>query len=162
LALIEMSQEEGSHALLWQASATYLDGDVKQARVTAGVAGLLGRAGVTNPYDPTLAMRVYSGTDPASFFALLAATEYIAEELSGWMCGSTQFQALVPANGWQWGRVHLVGDHEDGPTHRELDEDLAQAFVLPPVVSALIRGHFQGFLDAEKDIREMDDREVWR
>ena len=61
------------------------------------------------------------------FFAVLAGTEFIAEELSAFLVGKRPFLDLFSRRRWVWGEVH-VAPHEDGPSHLEIDLDLARAY----------------------------------
>jgi hypothetical protein len=61
------------------------------------------------------------------FFATLAGTEFIAEELSSFLAGSFRFTDLFTRKRWIWGEVHLA-PHDHGPSHLEIDLDLARAY----------------------------------
>jgi len=110
-AVREMKEEEGSHAGLWQKGAEQLGVDLTEASPVAGVDALLDNA---------------SGDDPVEFFCWLAGTEYIAEELAAYLCGSPAFLSLFPKRRWLWGEAHTA--EHDGPSHLEIDEDLARAY----------------------------------
>ncbi len=111
-AVREMKREEGSHALHWRKDATCLGlGDLGDHRVPA-VSALLESA--------------YT-KDLPRFFAMLAGTELVAEELSRYLVGSAAFTRLFSRRRWMWGEVHLAS-HEDGPSHLDIDLDLARAY----------------------------------
>ncbi|HEX5326096.1 MAG TPA: hypothetical protein VFW75_05475 [Acetobacteraceae bacterium] len=110
-AVREMREEEGSHLLLWQDGAAQLGIDLDETDTADGVGALLQNA---------------DGDDPVEFFCWLAGTEYIAEELAAYLCSSPKFLAQFPARRWTWGEAH-TGEH-DGPSHLEIDEDLARAY----------------------------------
>jgi hypothetical protein len=65
--------------------------------------------------------------DIPSFFATLAGTEYIAEELSRFLISSAAYTNLFSRNRWIWGEVHVASQGE-GPSHLEIDLDLARAY----------------------------------
>lgn len=111
LTVREMKEEEGSHAALWQRGADQLGVTLGEAEPVDGVKRLLEKAWVS---------------DPMLFFCWLAGTEYIAEELARYLCNSPRFLAVFPGNRWLWGEAH-VAEHE-GPSHLEIDEDLARAY----------------------------------
>jgi hypothetical protein len=110
-AVREMHEEEGSHAELWREGAegigVVLDGGVS----ARGVAALLQNARTS---------------DPVEFFCWLAGTEYIAEELAAHLCHSSAFASLFADQRWTWGDAHIA-EHQ-GPSHLEIDEDLARAY----------------------------------
>jgi hypothetical protein len=111
-AVRDMKREEGSHAAHW----------MKDARC-------LGVAEIDGPCVPgvrALIERSYTKHLPA-FFATLAGTEFIAEELSRFLVGSKRFTDLFSRKRWMWGEVHLAAD-EDGPSHLDIDLDLARAY----------------------------------
>jgi hypothetical protein len=64
--------------------------------------------------------------DMLEFLCHLAGTEYIAEELSDALCTSEKFTTFFPNNQWRWGNVHLI--KHTGPSHLQIDEDLARAY----------------------------------
>jgi hypothetical protein len=111
-AVRDMKQEEGSHAAHW----------VKDARCL----GISEIAGPCVPGVRALIERSYTKDLPA-FFATLAGTEFIAEELSRFLVGSKRFTDLFSRKRWIWGEVHLATD-EDGPSHLDIDLDLARAY----------------------------------
>ena len=111
-AVREMKEEEGSHAAHWQKDAACLGiAHLSDDRV-AGVQALIDAA--------------YT-KDLPRFFAMLAGTEFVAEELSRYLTQSPAFTALFSRRRWVWGEVHLA-PHEDGPSHLEIDLDLARAY----------------------------------
>ncbi|HTV90453.1 MAG TPA: hypothetical protein VME41_15660 [Stellaceae bacterium] len=79
--------------------------------------------------------------DLAGFFGTLAGTELIAEELSRYLVESRRFTDLFSRRRWMWGEVHLLAD--DGPSHLDIDLDLARAY--GPTASGVEIG--QGVLD---------------
>jgi len=111
-ALREMKSEEGSHAAHWRKDAECLGvNDLGDQRVF-GVQELIDRA--------------YT-KDLPGFFAMLAGTEFIAEELSRYLIEAEDFTDLFSRRRWVWGEVHLV-PHDDAPSHLAIDLDLARAF----------------------------------
>jgi hypothetical protein len=58
---------------------------------------------------------------------MLAGTEFIAEELSHFLIESEDFINLFSRRRWVWGEVH-VASHDRGPSHLDLDLDLARAY----------------------------------
>ena len=129
----EMKEEEGSHAALWQRGADQLGITLGEVEPVNGVKRLLENAWVD---------------DPMLFFCWLAGTEYIAEELARYLCNSPRFLAVFPDNRWHWGEAHLA-EHE-GPSHLEIDEDLALAY--HPSVDAAEAG-----ADLSKVIRDCEE-----
>jgi hypothetical protein len=111
-AVREMKSEEGSHAAHWRKDAECL-----------GVRDLGDRC---LPAVQALIDSAYT-RDLPSFFAMLAGTEFIAEELARLLVDSEDFTSLFSRRRWMWGEVHLV-PHEDGPSHLEIDLDLARAY----------------------------------
>lgn len=111
-AVRDMKQEEGSHAAHW----------VKDARCL----GISELDGPCVPGVQALIERSYTKHLPA-FFATLAGTEFIAEELSRFLVGSKRFTDLFSRKRWMWGEVHLA-TNEDGPSHLDIDLDLARAY----------------------------------
>jgi len=134
-AVREMREEEGSHAALWQEAAAQLgvelaaDNQLTNQHMIDGVAALLHNA---------------DADDPVEFFCWLAGTEYIAEELAACLCGSPAFLAQFPDNRWAWGEAHMAG--HDGPSHLEIDEDLARAYhpaTNPQLAGAALTAHIR-------------------
>jgi len=111
-AVREMKNEEGSHATLWQEDAAELGLEFREGPLVAGVTELIESA---------------YAHDIVVFFAVLAGTEFIAEELSRYLTQSKDFVALFGRSRWAWGDVHLL-PHQDGPSHLEIDVDLARAY----------------------------------
>jgi hypothetical protein len=111
-AVREMKTEEGSHAAHWRKDAECL--------------GVRDLGDDCLPEVQTLIDRAYSKHLP-SFFAMLAGTEFIAEELARLLTESEDFTRLFSRRRWVWGEVHLA-PHEDGPSHLEIDLDLARAY----------------------------------
>lgn len=110
-AVKEMHEEEGSHAKLWQQSAVQIGASLDSSAVCIGVENLLKNA---------------KNSDPVQFFCWLAGTEYIAEELSAYLCRQEGFLNLFPERRWVWGDAHI--EQHEGPSHLEIDEDLARAY----------------------------------
>lgn len=111
-AVRDMKQEEGSHAVHWSKDAQSL--------------GILDLGNDRVPGVQALIDQSYTRDLPI-FFATLAGTEFIAEELSRFLVGSRAFTDLFSRKRWIWGEVHLA-PHEDGPSHLEIDLDLARAY----------------------------------
>ncbi len=111
LSVRDMKEEEGSHAELWRCGAEELGVVLGEEPTVRAVQDLLDHAWTD---------------DPMRFFCWLAGTEYVAEELARFLCGSPRFLARFPGRRWSWGEAHLA--EHDGPSHREIDEDLAQAY----------------------------------
>jgi hypothetical protein len=109
-ALRQMKRDEGSHAAHWQADADSLGASLDRD-VLKSVQALVDQA--------------YSDDLPR-FFAMLAATEYVAEELSAFLVPSKAFTDLFARKRWVWGEIHL--EQHDGPSHLDLDIDLARAY----------------------------------
>lgn len=122
-AVREMKSEEGSHAAHWRKDAECLGIRDLNEDCVPGVQALIDRA--------------YSKSLP-SFFAMLAGTEFIAEELSRFLIESDDFTNLFSRRRWVWGEVHLA-PHEDGPSHLEIDLDLARAYAADTGPSAIQR-----------------------
>ncbi|MBI4118422.1 MAG: hypothetical protein HY455_02740 [Parcubacteria group bacterium] len=111
--LRQMHEEEGEHARTWHDDASKMGLNL----TTLGVA----RERVH--CIQALIDKAYTD-DPFKFFCALAATEYIAEELSAFLCGSRPFTEQLDGQ-FAWGELHIA--HHDGPSHLEIDEDLARA-----------------------------------
>ena len=144
-AVREMKDEEGSHALLWRRAAEELDIELDDRPAVEGVRDLLANA---------------ESDDTVEFFCWLAGTEYIAEELSAYLCNAPGFTGSFPSNRWVWGLAHLAHDH-DGPSHLDIDEDLARAYHPsedPAVAGATLFAHIRRceelFGLAAQDVRE--------
>ncbi|AOX16532.1 hypothetical protein [Kozakia baliensis] len=129
-AVREMKDEEGSHAVLWRQSADEIGAKLDGNPILPGVAKLLESS---------------EADDEVEFFCWLAGTEYIAEELSAYLCHAPAFNACFTSNRWIWGLAHLAHDH-DGPSHLEIDEDLARAYhssLDPQIVGAAMNAHIR-------------------
>ena len=111
-AVAVMKQEEGSHASHWKKDAQCL--------------GLSDLDGPLLPSVRTLIESSYS-KDLPRFFSVLAGTEFVAEELSAFLTGQPAFLERFSRKRWIWGEVHLI-PHDDGPSHLEIDLDLARAY----------------------------------
>lgn len=128
-AVREMKEEEGSHAVLWRTGAAQLPVQLAVRDPNPGVAALLDNAGAD---------------DPVEFFCWLAGTEYIAEELAAYLCNAAAFLSLFPDHRWLWGEAHTA--KHDGPSHLEIDEDLARAYhpaVNPALAGAALSAHIR-------------------
>ena len=129
-AVREMKEEEGSHMLLWRRAADEMNIDLDTAPMVEGVRDLLANA---------------ESEDPVEFFCWLAGTEYIAEELAAYLCHAPAFTGAFPSGRWIWGLAHLEDEH-DGPSHLEIDEDLARAYhpaTDPAVAGATLFAHIR-------------------
>lgn len=111
-AVRDMKQEEGSHAAHWRKDAQSLGINDLSGPCVLSLGALIERS--------------YSKNLPA-FFATLAGTEFIAEELSSFLAESRRFTDLFNRKRWMWGEVHLA-THDNGPSHLEIDLDLARAY----------------------------------
>lgn len=110
-SVAEMKADEGSHALHWRKDARALGVELGDEAATPAIDELLARARTKNLPE---------------FFALLAGTEIVAEELSSFLVGSADFTRLFSRQRWIWGEIHLAP--HDGPSHLEIDLDLARAY----------------------------------
>ncbi len=110
-AVRQMREEEGSHSMLWQEGAFALGVDLATYERVGGVEQLVASSATR---------------DPVAFFCWLAGTEYIAEEMADYLCQAPRFLELFPDRRWFWGEAHL--EAHDGPSHLEIDEDLARAY----------------------------------
>lgn len=126
-AVREMKAEEGSHAELWRRDSARIAISDLGWTVAPGVAALV---------------RGAYAKDPCTFFCRLAATEYIAEELSRRLCAAEPFTRLFANRRFTWGEAHL--QEHAGPSHLTIDEDLARAYH-PSEDAAEVRG----FMEAE-------------
>jgi hypothetical protein len=111
-AVREMKQEEGTHAAHWSKDARCLGLESLDGECVPGVERLIARS--------------YTKNMPV-FFATLAGTEFIAEDLSRFLNGSSAYTGLFTSKRWIWGEVHLA-PHGDGPSHLDIDLDLARAY----------------------------------
>lgn len=141
--LRDMMNEEGDHRAHWLKDAeniglSILTMDIVEAE---GVVDLVASA--------------YTG-DPVRFFATLAGTEYIAEELSDFLTSSEMFQGLFARGMWAWGSAHLV-PHDNGPSHLELDLDLARACTHEPAgyIEHMVEETISLFGKAANDVEEL-------
>jgi hypothetical protein len=110
-SVAEMKAEEGSHALHWRKDAWSLGLELGDEPASPAIDELLTRARTK---------------DLPEFFAVLAGTEIVAEELSAFLVGSPAFTGLFSRQRWIWGEIHLAP--HDGPSHLEIDLDLARAY----------------------------------
>ncbi len=108
----QMKDEEGSHAKHWVRDARELDVH-------------LGAATEALPAVHALIQAALRREMP-DYFAVLAGTEIVAEELAAQLVGSADFTRLFGRGRWVWGEIHLLA-HE-GPSHLEIDLDLARAY----------------------------------
>lgn len=122
-AVREMKSEEGSHAAHWRKDAECLGVRDLGNDCVPGVQALIDRA--------------YTKNLP-NFFSMLAGTEFIAEELARFLIESDDFTNLFTRRRWVWGEVHLA-PHEDGPSHLEIDLDLARAYDASATPSSIQR-----------------------
>ncbi|GBR04687.1 hypothetical protein [Acetobacter oeni] len=113
-AVREMKDEEGSHALLWISGAEELG-----INLSSGDYPIIGSVEEL--------IKASTSTDPVEFFSWLAGVEYLAEELSAYLCHAPAFTNAFPSRRWIWGEAHNAHEH-DGPSHLEIDEDLARAY----------------------------------
>lgn len=139
-ALAEMREEEGSHAQLWRGDATArgfpLEGP---APVCYGVR--------------QLTQCTYTDS-PVLFFAHLATTEFVAEELTQYLLASPGFMPVLhPGGRWPWGEAHLP--HPGGVSHLEVDLDLARAMHLSEESA---RRPDDAEFDVERRLGEADER----
>jgi hypothetical protein len=111
-AVRDMKREEGGHAAHWRKDAECLGMSDLEGPVVDGVRDL-----VVDAYTP----------DHVRFFSVIAGTEFIAEELGAFLVKSQPFTDLFSRRRWIWGEVHLI-PHDDGPSHLEIDLDLARAY----------------------------------
>jgi hypothetical protein len=115
-ALIEMQQEEKTHAAHWAKDAENLDlsRDVLDKMcVVAGVKRLVDGAYVD---------------DLVEFFARsLASTEFIAEELGDLLAHNPAYTQLFHRKRAVWMEVHTI-PHDDGPSHADIVLDFARAY----------------------------------
>jgi len=112
-----MKEEEGSHAIAWRGDSFRLG--ITQAELDKA------------PYVPEVVRLIEMPQERNLdwFFCVLAGTEFIAEELSRYLVDSLPFTQLIRGGHWRWGEIHLA-DHHEGPSHLELDLDLARAYTV--------------------------------
>lgn len=108
----QMKDEEGSHAKHWARDAREL-----------GIH--LGAATEVLPTVQALIQSALSREMP-DYFAVLAGTEIVAEELAALLVSAPDFTRLFGRGRWVWGEVHMLA-HE-GASHLEIDLDLARAY----------------------------------
>ena len=144
-AVAEMRKEEGSHAAHWIKDASCLGVESLEGPLLPGVTKLIDAA--------------YVDSLP-QFFAVLAGTEFIAEELSSYLTEKKAFTDLFSRKRWVWGDVHLI-PHDHGPSHLEIDLDLARAYspdetstraALHEAVLAVIRGFGQAANEVDREL----------
>lgn len=111
-AVATMRMEEGSHAAHWRKDAAALGVPALDAPVIPAVQAL-----IDTSYTKNL----------PRFFSVLAGTEFVAEEIAAFLTRHTSFTSLFSRNRWVWGDVHLI-PHDDGPSHLDIDLDLARAY----------------------------------
>ncbi len=138
----EMKREEGSHAAHWKKDADCF-----------GVSDLEG------PVVPAIQKLIdLSYTkDLPQFFSVLAGTEFVAEELATYLLSSPEFTGQSSRKRWVWGEVHTI-PHDGGPSHLEIDLDLARAYQAVPDPEAIRRMVLEtGFIfaDAANEIAEL-------
>ncbi|MGH7175690.1 MAG: hypothetical protein ACREGR_05025 [Minisyncoccia bacterium] len=121
-AVREMKEEEGSHAQHWKKDAQQLGITDLERPTVPGVAEL-----IASSYT----------TDHPQFFAALAGTEFIAEELGAYLVPATKYTNLFGRKRWVWGEIHIE-PHDEGPSHLEIDLDFARAYK-PDADTASIR-----------------------
>jgi hypothetical protein len=88
---------------------------------------------------------------------MLAGTELVAEELSRFLVGSPAFTRLFSRQRWVWGEVHLA-PHGDGPSHLDIDIDLARAYggsAEPGAVTKMVVDAIDLFGAAAKEIEAL-------
>jgi hypothetical protein len=111
-AVREMRREEGSHAAHWREDAKQLGIKTLEAPLMRFVQQLINSS--------------YSENLP-HFFCVLAGTEFIAEELAAFLLPWQSFTSLFQRKRWAWGEIHVL-PHGHGPSHLEIDIDLARAY----------------------------------
>jgi hypothetical protein len=142
-AVRDMKEEEGSHAAHWVKDARCLGIPAIDGPCVSGVRALIERS--------------YTKDLPA-FFATLAGTEFIAEELSRFLVGSQRFTSLFSRKRWMWGEVHLAADEEGGPSHLDIDLDLARAYGAAPnavEIEAMVLETIALFSRAADDVEDV-------
>lgn len=145
-AVREMQQEEATHARHWIKDAENLGIGLIQmqsARVVAGVKNLVDRAYCE---------------DMSRFFSVLAATEFIAEELAARLAHARSFTSLFRRKRAIWMEVHTI-PHDHGPSHLEIDMDLARAYALegskPVQVESMVLDIIYLFGQAADDVEKV-------
>ncbi len=112
----EMKREEGSHAAHWKKDAQCFGIEDLSGPVVASVQKLIDLS-----YTKDLPL----------FFSVLAGTEFVAEELASFLLTSPEFLRQSSRGRWVWGEVHTI-PHDGGPSHLEIDLDLARAYQETP------------------------------
>ncbi len=131
-AVREMKEEEGSHAAHWVKDAAQLGLSSLEAAPLPAVGNLVAETATD---------------DHAAFFAALAGTEFVAEELSARLVASAPFTGLFQRQRWMWGEIHLM-PHDHGPSHLEIDMDLARAYVEDPQqAKSIVEAHVRRTID---------------
>jgi hypothetical protein len=135
----EMKREEGSHAAHWKKDAQCFGIADLEGPVLPGVQKLID---LSYTKDLTL------------FFSVLAGTEFVAEELAAFLLSSQDFARQSSRNRWVWGEVHTI-PHDGGPSHLEIDLDLARAYQPTPnpeVIRTMVLETIVVFADAAREI----------
>jgi hypothetical protein len=141
-AVTEMQEEEETHTAHWVKDAKNLGlerAQLESARVVPGVEALVEGARCD---------------DLVGFFAALAATEFMAEELADKLGRSTRYTELFANQRAIWMEVHRV-PHGDGPSHLEVDLDLARAYAAHDSsghVESLVRDTLRLFGAAAREV----------
>jgi hypothetical protein len=140
-AVREMKEEEGSHAAHWIKDAQHLGLSDLDSNTLPAVQALI-HAALT--------------LDDVEFFAALAGTELVAEELSAYLVAAKPYTDLFDRQRWVWGEIHMA-PHDHGPSHLEIDLDLARAFSssdaeAKPRVEGLVRRVIQLFEAAALEV----------
>jgi hypothetical protein len=147
-AVREMKSEEGSHAAHWRKDAEGL--------------GIIELGNHRVPGVQALIDRAYT-QDLPSFFALLAGTEFIAEELSRFLIDAEDFSNLFTRKRWVWGEVHMA-PHDRQPSHLEIDLDLARAYddsKSPAAVEQMVLDTIRLFGTAANEVEEFAAAADW-
>jgi len=144
-ALMEMQQEEKTHAAHWAKDAENLglSRDALDAmHIVAGVKRL-----VEGAY----------AADLVDFFARsLASTEFIAEELGDVLARNPAYTNLFRRKRAVWMEVHTI-PHDDGPSHADIVLDFARAYsdgLLPREIQARVVEGIRAFGAAARDVEE--------
>src|SRR5581483_8850899 len=102
-AVRQMQQEEGQHSAHWLKDAECLGlHDIGGFRAARGVQALIDSA--------------YTDNFP-EFFAVLAATEYISEELSKFLIAQPAYTDLFDRKRWVWGEIHAEPHQDEVVSH---------------------------------------------
>jgi hypothetical protein len=108
----QMKAEEGSHAKHWARDARELGITLDTATQALPTVQALIQAALRR--------------EMPDYFAVLAGTEIVAEELAALLVGSPDFTRLFGRGRWVWGEVHLLA--HQGASHLDIDLDLARAY----------------------------------